>query len=168
MTRSLPRICSRAMFRLPMQSRSPSLNARASLPDPCVPPAPLPASLRRPACPARMPTRPAPLEPPSPTTRMSTHFNLALECQTRTSAHPASTFSLRCPACLSALRAAVAAGTASPDLRIAHLTATPLWSGAGRYSASRSSSCSPPAATFTVAAAAAARRQRGGARARHR
>jgi hypothetical protein len=63
--------------------------------------------------------------------------------------------------------------SASQDLRIAHLTATPPWSGAGRYGASRSEAraAPSPAATFTVVvvvvAAAAARAAAWGARARH-
>ena len=131
---------------LPTQSRSHFLNSRASQLDPCLPPAPLPAKARRPARPSSMPAHlgPSRLRPP-PSIRMPVHFSLALGCQIilaptplptcpRTLARP---FFLRRPACLSAPRAAAAAGTASPDLRIANLAAGPRPHGAARAATAR-------------------------------
>ena len=131
---------------LPTQSRSHFLNSRASQLDPCLPPAPLPANARRPARPSRMPAHlgPSRLRPPS----LDSHTR-ALQLGPRVPNHPrpdppphmpthlGRPFFLRRPACLSAPHAAAAAGTASPDLRIANLAAGPRPHGAARAATAR-------------------------------
>ena len=129
---------------LPTQSLLHFLNSSASRLDPCLPPAPLPAKSRMPAYlgPSRL--RPTSLDPhacalqlgprvpnhlrPDPPPHMPTHLGPSLF-----------TSSPRLPerACLSAPRAAAAAGTASPDLRIANLAAGPRPHRAARAATAR-------------------------------